>query len=86
MQCAFNHRAPGGMDLCIGDHRHPPLAQPPAALFDQTGKQPGADPHLIGGAGDIDRDYRHCSIPFSTFATVRECGPWPLFTWIGAWA
>jgi hypothetical protein len=59
-------RTPGGMDMGIGHHRHPALAQPAAAVLDQAGQQPGADPHFIGPAGDIDGDYSHASIPFST--------------------
>lgn len=85
VQRVLHHRAPGRVNVCVGHDLHPPLAQLAAALLNQTGEQAAPDPHLIGGAGDCDRDHSHAAIPFSTLPTVRECGPAVLSTWIGAW-
>ena len=84
VQRILHRLAPGSVDIGVGHHWHPALAQLAAALFDQAGEQPGADPHLVGRSGDIHGDYSHASIPFSTACVVLVCGPPVLCTWIGA--
>jgi hypothetical protein len=86
MQCLLDYRAPGGMDVAVGDHRDTPLAQSAVAMLNQSGEQSRAHDDFVGPTGDVDRDYSHSLIPLRTLPTVRECGPLVLFTWIGACA
>jgi hypothetical protein len=60
-QRAFDRVLPVSGDVAVGHHRHAPLAQQGAALGGQVGQQPAADPHLVGAAGQFDRDHSHSS-------------------------
>jgi hypothetical protein len=77
-QPGFDHIAPGGMDIRIGDDRDIALAQQAPAIRHEFGKQACLDSHFVRAASHVNRDHSHESIPSRILRSVSACGPLPL--------